>query len=528
MSDVSRLLMIDFSGTTLEPQVATHLEKYRPGGVILFRKNITSTIQVRKLVDDLKTILGPELLIAIDQEGGGVWRTPQLPAPPSGMSLGAADDLETAFAIGATVARGMRTMGLNWNFAPILDLNNNPRNPVISDRSFGENPQRVTALALEWAKGLMSEGVAACGKHFPGHGDTFLDSHLHLPTVSRNLEGLEEYELVPFRGLVPALPSLMTAHIVYPTIDPDLPATLSKKILTGLLRERGGYEGVIVTDSMGMKAIDDNYGRGDAAVMSINAGADMVEALGSIESQVQTFEAIEVAAVSGKISSKTIETACERLHKLATNFPAIPLNFNDRLEIADRARIVDAWTQGITSVGNVQLPKPGSRIVLIAPDEVPEDNVSEVGVPGKDLAKLLSSVYKVTPILYPVHAPETVTDRVCQAREAGEIIIFATTSRYRLRDNARALADLAQADLHLALWNAYTVNDVTRSSPSDPSPPGAGVGSRSPSGADVGPRNGELVPAILTYGCRAEALEALLRVLRGDAQATGRLPVKLS
>jgi beta-N-acetylhexosaminidase len=502
MSDVSRLMMIDFPGTTLEPQVAAHLEKYRPGGVILFRKNIVSTLQVRKLVEDLKAILGPELLIAIDQEGGGVWRTPQLPAPPSGMSLGASDDLKTAFAIGATVARGMRAMGLNWNFAPVLDLNNNPRNPVISDRSFGENPQRVTELALEWAKGLMSEGVAACGKHFPGHGDTFLDSHLHLPTVNRNLEGLEEYELVPFRGLAPALPSLMTAHIVYPTIDPDLPATLSKKILTGLLRERGGYEGVIITDSMGMKAIDDNYGRGDAAVMSINAGADMVEALGSLESQVQTFGAIEAAAASGKISSKTIDTASERLHKLATNFPAIPLDFNDRLEVTDRARIIDAWTQGITLVGDVQLPKPGSKIVLIAPDEVPEDNVSEVGVPGKDLTKLLSSVFKVMPILYPVHVPETVSARVRQAREAGEIIVFATTSRYRLKDAARDLAELAQADLHLALWNAYTVNDVTRA--------------------------GQPVPAILTYGCRAEALEALLRVLRGDVQAKGRLPVKLA
>jgi beta-N-acetylhexosaminidase len=502
MSDVSRLMMIDFPGTTLEPHVAAHLEKYRPGGVILFRKNIVSTAQVRKLVTDLKTILGPELLIAIDQEGGGVWRTPQLPAPPSGMSLGASDDLETAFAVGATVACGMRAMGLNWNFAPVLDLNNNPRNPVISDRSFGENPARVTELAMAWAKGLMSEGIAACGKHFPGHGDTFLDSHLHLPTVSRNLEGLEEYELVPFRGLAPELPSIMTAHITYPTIDPDLPATLSRKILTGLLRERGGYEGVIVTDSMGMKAIDDNYGRGDAAVMSINAGADMVEALGSLESQVQTFEAIEVAAASGKISSKTIETACGRLQKLAQDFPAIPVDYNDRLEIAHRDVIVDAWTQGITLVGDVQLPKPGSSIVLIAPDEVPEDNVSEVGVPGKDLAKLLSSVFKVTSILYPVYAPETVSDRVRQAVDAGETVVFATTSRYRLKDAARGLAELAQADLHLALWNAYTVNDVTR--------------------------NGQAVPAILTYGCRAEALEALLRVLRGDVPATGRLPVKLS
>ncbi len=224
------MVMVDIPSFSLDSETRAHLTRYKPGGIILFRKNIVDRVQTRALVEDLKSILGNDLLLAIDAEGGGVWRTTDLPNAPSAMSLGAANDLNLAREIGAMVARGLRSMGINWNFAPVLDLNNNPFNPVISDRSFGENPKRATELALTWAEGLMLEGVAACGKHFPGHGDTKLDSHLALPTVTRNLEGLEEYELVPFRMAAPHLPSIMTAHIVYPSIDPDLPATLSKKI----------------------------------------------------------------------------------------------------------------------------------------------------------------------------------------------------------------------------------------------------------------------------------------------------------
>ena len=221
------MVMVDIPGTSLDLETRAHLIRYKPGGVILFRKNIVDRNQTRVLIEDLKSILGNDLLVAIDAEGGGVWRTTDLPNAPSAMSLGASNDLNLTREIGALVARGLRSMGINWNFAPVLDLNNNPFNPVISDRSFGEHPKRVTELALAWAEGLMSEGVAACGKHFPGHGSTKLDSHLSLPTVSQNLEGLEEYELVPFRASVSHLPSIMTAHIVYPSIDPDLPATLS-------------------------------------------------------------------------------------------------------------------------------------------------------------------------------------------------------------------------------------------------------------------------------------------------------------
>jgi beta-N-acetylhexosaminidase len=494
---VNQLVMVDIPGTTLDADTRAHLERYRPGGIILFRKNLDSLEQTRALILELKVLLGEDLLVAVDAEGGGVWRTSFLPHAPSAMSLGASDSEELARGVGALVGRVLRTMGFNWNFAPVLDVNNNPRNPVISDRSFGEDPKRVAALGLAWAEGLMSEGVAACAKHFPGHGDTFLDSHLALPTVTRNLEGLEEYELVPFRAASQAhLPSIMTAHIVYPSIDPDLPATLSEKILTGLLRERGGYEGVIVTDSMGMAAIDHNWGRGEAAILSILAGSDMVEALGSVKSQVATFEALEAAEREGRISRARIEASLERLRDLARRFPIVPTEYTTAQFEADVALARDAWGRGITAFGNPTLPAPGSEVTLIAAQVVPGENVAELGISGTALQEALEGVYRVKPILYPPKAALEALDAVRAARTRGDTIIFASTSRHRLSDDAKRLALEAKPALHLALWNAYAVQDVPSS-------------------------------ALVTYGYRPEAIQALLEVLRGAAAVVGRAPIKL-
>ncbi|MBK3018868.1 beta-N-acetylhexosaminidase, partial [Klebsiella pneumoniae] len=168
---------------------------------------------------------------------------------------------------GAAVARGLLGIGINWNFAPVVDINNNPANPVIAERSFGESAETVTRLAGAWMQGSLSEGVACCIKHFPGHGDTHVDSHLDLPTVAKSRAELDALELRPFRALREAAPSVMTAHIVYPAIDPDYPATLSRTILGGILREELGYDGVVITDALMMKAIADRYGYARAAVL---------------------------------------------------------------------------------------------------------------------------------------------------------------------------------------------------------------------------------------------------------------------
>ena len=492
---INQLVMVDIPGPTLDAATRAHLERYRPGGIVLFRKNIVSMQQTRELILELKALLSDDLLMAIDSEGGGVWRMDFLPFAPSAASLGASNDPALALEVGRAVGRGLRGMGFNWNFAPVLDVNNNPLNPVISDRSFGENPERVATLGAAWAQGLLLEGIAPCAKHFPGHGDTALDSHHDLPRVDKPLAVLEMLELLPFKQTLAVMPSIMTSHIVYPALD-SLPATLSKRILTSLLREDWGYEGVIVTDSMGMAAIDAHWGRGEAAVLSIEAGADMLEGLGGVASQVATFEALEAAEREGRVSLERINESLERLRSLVRAYPIAPMEYAAAALEADRSVMQGAWRRGITSIGDVVIPAPDSKITLIAASEVPGENVSELGIGGAALQLALEGVYDVTAILFDSQAPLEALPAVQAARAAGQTLVFATTTRRRLAPQVRELALHVQPDLHLALWNAYNVADVP-------------------------------APALVTFGYRRDAIAALLEVLRGAA-ITGIAPVTLT
>ena len=371
-----RLLMVDLPGPTLDEDTAQHLRQHGIWAVCLFRKNIVSEAQLTQLCAALRELMGPEALIAVDQEGGGVVRTDFWPFPPSALALGAArdptqpDSAQPDFTqtreVAAANARFLRSVGVNWNFAPVLDVNVNPLNPVIGDRAFGSDPELVARHGLAYAAGLNDSGVAACAKHFPGHGDTDQDSHLALPTVSRSRPELKATELLPFRRAAEAgIPAIMTAHIVFPALDAELPATLSPAILTGLLRHEWGYEGVIITDSMGMQAIDSSdfgqhSGRGPAAVQALLAGADMVMALGRREVQLETLAAVQAALDGGRYDPAP---SLARLSGLAARYPA-----QLRLHIerhTDALLFERAWARGLSAVGKVILP-PLHRPVLAA------------------------------------------------------------------------------------------------------------------------------------------------------------------
>ena len=252
---------------------------------------------MRQLTADLREVMGEHALIALDQEGGSVVRATFLPQPPAAMALGAGGDADACEAVGAAVARGLRSLGINWNFAPVLDVNNNPANPVIAERSFSEDPRQVALLAGAWMRGALGEGVACCVKHFPGHGDTHVDSHRDLPVVDKSLDELRALELLPFAALKDEAPAMMTAHIVYPQLDPEHPATLSRRILGGLLREEMGYDGVVITDSLVMKAIHERYGHPRAAVLTLAAGADMAMALAIVDRRTLTVMRLMASSI---------------------------------------------------------------------------------------------------------------------------------------------------------------------------------------------------------------------------------------
>ena len=319
---VGQLIMVGFEGTQANETIETHIRERFVGGVVLFSRNIQSPQQTAELTNQLQRLAGATshqipLFIGIDQEGGWVIRLKEgATVLPGNMALGATDSTALAERAGEVTAVELAAVGVNLNFAPVMDVNNNPNNPVIDRRSFGESPELVSRLGVPYIHGLQRHGVLATAKHFPGHGDTTVDSHFDLPTVNHDRERIHALELQPFRAAIDAdVAAIMTAHIIYPAFDPDRPATLSPTILTDLLRKELGFEGLLITDDMEMKAIDDRYRSGEAAVMAIEAGADIVMVLWTPAKQLETFDALLSAVKSGRISQARLDQSVRRILK---------------------------------------------------------------------------------------------------------------------------------------------------------------------------------------------------------------------
>ena len=319
---VGQLMMVGFDGTKISKEIRTHIGQRLVGGVVLFGRNIQSPQQVACLTNALQQLAQATrsqipLLIATDQEGGLVTRMKKnATVLPGNMALGATGSARLAERAGEITAIELAAVGINMNFAPVMDVNNNSSNPVIDRRSFGEAPELVSRLGLAYIRGLQRNGVLATGKHFPGHGDTTVDSHTDLPTVRHDWKRIETIELKPFRAAIDAdVAAIMTAHIVYPAFDANHPATLSPAILTDLLRKELRFEGLIITDDIEMKAIGDRYHAGETAVMAIEAGADIVLILWTPAKQIEVYKALLAAAKSGRISSARLDRSVERILK---------------------------------------------------------------------------------------------------------------------------------------------------------------------------------------------------------------------
>ncbi|HEY4186329.1 MAG TPA: beta-N-acetylhexosaminidase [Polyangia bacterium] len=319
---VGQLLTVGFDGLTLPDELRVRLTASEVGGVMLFRPNIGDPAQVASLVAAARSA-GPAdapCLVAVDQEGGLVQR---LRAPltvwPDMLSVGAAQDLERTFQVGQALGAELAALGIGWDFAPVLDVHTNPANPVIGNRAFGTTPELAAAQALAFWRGLRAAGLVGCGKHFPGHGDTRTDSHLDLPVVEHDLARLRRVELAPFAAAAAAgIDSLMTAHVLYPALDPERPATLSRRILTDLLRGELGFAGVIVSDDLGMKAVADRHPIEELAVMAVTAGADVLLIREPFERQRRAFEALlHAAEQSAELRGRVLESA-ERVRLMKT------------------------------------------------------------------------------------------------------------------------------------------------------------------------------------------------------------------
>lgn len=317
-------LMAGFEGKALTPMLAAWLRDGTAGGVILFARNLEGPRQVKELCREIRAAAGkgrPAPLIAIDQEGGRVTRLKdpaftQLP-PARSYSLCCGHAERAAEAAGAALAAELSAVGLDINFAPVLDVDSNPGNPVIGDRSLSGDPEEVARLGIAFMRGTRSRNILPVGKHFPGHGHTETDSHKVLPVVNSPRRTLAARDIHPFRRAISAgIPALMTAHVLYPDLDPDFPATLSGKILTGLLRRRLRFRGAVFSDALEMQAISLHYRIGDAAVLAVRAGCDaIIVSRGEME-QGEAAEALARWAQEGGTWSEAAVQSRRRMDRL--------------------------------------------------------------------------------------------------------------------------------------------------------------------------------------------------------------------
>lgn len=322
---IGQMLIVGLDGYILDDDIKRMIEDYYVGGIILFSRNVKNPNQLLGLMNSLKAANSKNnipLFLSVDEEGGRVSRMPEeFIDIPSNRIIGQKNNDEFAYKIGRVIAEEIKSFGFNMNFAPVLDIDSNPHNPVIGDRSFGANKDIVGRLGVKTMKGLKSQEVIAVVKHFPGHGDTSVDSHIGLPKVDKDLNGLSQFEILPFKKAIENnVDAVMVAHILFSKIDSKNPATLSKLIVTDVLRKDLNFDGIVITDDMTMGAIIENYDIGNAAVKAVEAGSDIILVSHGYENKIKVLKDLKNAVGNERIPMERIDESVYRILKLKRKY----------------------------------------------------------------------------------------------------------------------------------------------------------------------------------------------------------------
>ncbi|MCG7344209.1 beta-N-acetylhexosaminidase [Sporosarcina sp. ACRSL] len=513
---VGRLLIAGFKGITMSEEIKHLIHTYHIGGIILFGRNIGTPEEILALTNSLqaeakKAGYETPLLICIDQENGVVRRLGEgTTIIPGAMLLGATDDPSIARKAGFLTGKELKALGINWNLAPVVDVNNNPKNPVIGVRSFGEHPIKVTEMAKNSMLGMQEAGVMTTLKHFPGHGDTSVDSHLDLPVIDHDLDRLHAVELVPFKECIAAgADAIMSAHVYFPALEKqeNVPATLSHSVITGLLREELGFNGVITTDCMEMDAIAKRIGTVEGCVQAVEAGVDFVMVSHLHDLQEQAVLRMAEAVESGRISEQRIDESIERIEKLARNYTSWE-EINGNKKVAEfvgsekhHDEMKEIYKQGITEVTGPGIPiKAEDRVLLVHPK-----NEYAMMVEDKRYATLTMAeqLKKVHGNVVSMQIDKEVPGDVNMTEIAGmyDHIVVLTLNADK-NENQRQLVD----DL------------VASGKPVDV------VAVRSPYDASYFPKVNRI---ICTYEFTESAFEVVAEFLAGQTSILGRLPVTI-
>ncbi len=345
-SHPGQLLLVGVPGTELDPETAGILRRVQPGGFILFTRNIASPIQLRKLIDDLRELSAVEPVITIDQEGGRVSRLKVLGSePPSASELRARDDAALVERHGGITGRLLRLFGFNLDLCPVLDFCLNGDESVdnsLRGRCYGVDVPQTLRLAGAFNAGLRTQGIASCGKHFPGYTRAFADAHHELPTITDGRKSLEALELAPYRAMHAELDSIMVCHAHYPALDDRWPASLSERTINGLLRTELGYRGLVMTDDLDMGAIVNGYGFGEAIRRSIEAGNDLAMICHQVQRLDEALQA--VSAVPAGAQDRALASVATFKERLAPPMPVFS-------EEAFRAVDAEIWQLRVDTLG---------------------------------------------------------------------------------------------------------------------------------------------------------------------------------
>jgi len=503
---IGQVMIIGFDGTTVDADLRQMIAEYHVGGVILFARNVQSPAQVAELTNELQSIAResghPGLFIAVDQEAGRVARLTDATGFtefPSAMALTATGNPQNARRVAAAMAAEMRAVGINVDFAPDLDVNNNPSNPVIGIRSFSSDPAKVAEYGVAFANGLQENGVLAFGKHFPGHGDTGVDSHIDLPLVPHDRTRLDQIELVPFKAAIEAdIAGIMSAHVTFPAIDatPGLAATLSRPVLTGLLRDELGYDGLIVTDSLEMGALAANgYPPPVGAPLALAAGADLLLFNRDHAMHCDAFTNLVQAVRSGIILQEQLDASVRRI-----------LQAKQRYGILTPVRVdADAAVDFVKTAEHLALSHELAvkSITLIRDPQtlIPLDANSPILAVEAAALRGQASGLGGTVLSIDTQPTESQIADVIHAARDGRMVIFPV---YDLALNTqqlkliKQLVDAGNPVIAIACRNSFDVAHL--------------------------PEN---VTVLVSYGFNLPAREALKEVLAGKFQPTGILPVEL-
>ena len=518
---IGNLFMAGFTGLEPSEEILDLIQRHAISGVILFSRNVHDAEQVAMLTRSLQDAArraGHQhpLLIAIDQENGIVQRLVGISTQfPGAMGLGAAGSEDLAYRVAEAAGRELRALGINMNLAPVADVNNNPANPVIGVRSFGEDPQKVARLVAATVRGYRAAGVVSSLKHFPGHGDTVVDSHLALPSVPHTMERLEAVELPPFRsGIEAGAEGVMIAHLALPQLmgSDDLPATVAPEVVTGLLRQRLGFEGVALTDCMEMDAIAKTTGTERAAVLALVAGMDLVLISHTYSRQIGSVAAAREALAGGELPRETVQRAVERVERLKTaalRWDGTPFA-EARMEIASEAHLRlrdEAFARAITLVRDDAglLPlRPDARERVLVVELLPERITAAVERLFTDDAlveRLRRHHANTQGLAVRSQASEIEVSAMWEAIEAADVVVAATLNAYldaRQAERMRALVGMGKRVVGIAVGSPYDVLAF---------------------------------PALRTYAVTYEfsrpAMEMVGDVLFGAVTAGGHLPVSL-